>query len=381
MEISIAVLAWNEQEAIGATLQSLFQQSLFERLRKENLRCEIFCVVNGCTDQTPVIAQETFDMVSEHHPHRETFDCRVANLLERGKPNAWNVFVHELSSSAAKILFVMDADIWISRPDTLWNMYQALKQHPDANVAVDQPVKDIAVRGRKSVLDRVSLATSRMNQADDGQLTGQLYCIRGDIARQIYLPRDIIVEDGFIKTLVCTDFLTKPSNPKRIIRAKDAEHIFEAYRSLGSILRNQKRQMIGQTTLHLLLDKELRRGAGGTDRLAEGLRERERTDPAWLKKLTAAHLHETRRFWKLFPGIPGFRFKRLAKMDGVKRMVYLPAALVGVVVTLASCWMAHRFLRRGHTQYWPDTASPGLKKLFSRNGNSSHSSKTLALRK
>ena len=75
--ISIGVLAWNEEEAIGTTLQSLFQQSLFAQLKQRSLRCEVICVVNGCTDQTPVIAAKIFQEQMRQHPDKDAFSCRV----------------------------------------------------------------------------------------------------------------------------------------------------------------------------------------------------------------------------------------------------------------------------------------------------------------
>jgi hypothetical protein len=184
------------------------------------------------------------------------------------------------------------------------------------------------------------------------------------MARRIFLPRDLLVEDGFIKTLLCTDFLTQPSNPRRIIQARDAAHVYEAYTSVQAVFRNQKRQMIGQTIVHLLLDKELKEHARrGQSTLEDCVRTWESQDPLWLRRLTADHLRETKYFWRLFPGIPTFRFKRLAKVPGGQKLACLPAAAAGTVVTLVACWMARRFLKRGFTAYWPDTRSPRLKNL------------------
>ena len=82
-----------------------------------------------------------------------------------------------------------------------------------------------------------------MTQASAAQVTGQLYCIRAAAARNIYLPRDLAAcEDGFIKTLISADFLTRPASPARIMQADDASHVFEAYSSIGDILKNQKRR-------------------------------------------------------------------------------------------------------------------------------------------
>src|SRR5205085_10439775 len=83
--ISIGILAWNEEEAIGLTLASLFRQSLFAHLERLQLRCEIVCVANGCTDRTPAVAQEVFEKEAASHPFKTAFTCRSLNVSQRGK--------------------------------------------------------------------------------------------------------------------------------------------------------------------------------------------------------------------------------------------------------------------------------------------------------
>src|SRR4029077_14790990 len=126
-----------------------------------------------------------------------------------------------------------------------------------------------------------------------------LYCIRSEIARNIYLPRDLgACEDGFIKALVCTDFLSRPVLADRIRVAEGAEHTFEAYTSPAAIFRNQKRQMIGQTVVHILMDQYLPT-LSPQERLtmAEFLRNKDRDDPIWLKRLISSHLRQIRYWW------------------------------------------------------------------------------------
>jgi len=362
--ISIGILAWNEEAAIEATLNSLFQQSLFAELARRNLSCEILCVANGCTDSTASVAAKIFAAQRENHPHRAAGACRVVDIKERGKTNAWNVFVHTHAARTARFLFLMDGDIVIHHSDTLWNMYVTLLDNAEASVSVDQPLKDLAFKPRKTFFDRFSLATSRMTQTGAAQLTGQLYCIRAEVARRIFLPRDLLVEDGFIKALVCTDFLTQPLSPGRIVRAENASHVFQAYSSLRDVLKNQTRQMIAQTITHLLVDKHFAAlSAAEKAHLTEFVREKENTDPLWLKKLIGEHARARKHFWELFPGMLSFRFARLAKLNGAARVIQFPAALAGFLVTLIACGAAHRFLQKGCTDYWPDTKSPGLKNL------------------
>src|SRR4051812_30390867 len=95
--VSLGIPAWNEEKAIGLALESLFRQSLFEKLAQRDCRCEIVLLTNGCTDKTPAIAGKIFAEQLARHPHRGAFLCRGLELQERGKIPAWNTFVHQLS--------------------------------------------------------------------------------------------------------------------------------------------------------------------------------------------------------------------------------------------------------------------------------------------
>jgi Glycosyl transferase family 2 len=352
--ISIAVFAWNEERVIGGTLSALFGQSVFSELSKLGRQCEVICVVNGCSDGTPDVADRVLKEQARMHPYAHTFTARVANLQQRGKVNAWNQLVHALSAKEAELLVMMDADIGLYQPQTIWNMVQTLETDPEANVAVDRPRKDIQLKERKSVRDRISLGMSRLTGSAEAQLCGQLYAIRAGVARNIFLPKDLLVEDGFIKALVCTDFLAHGVVSKRIRLAPEAEHIFEAYTNPVVILRNQKRQVIAQTIVHILIDQHLPSlVAAEKSRLGATLWEKEMTEPAWIKQLIAAHLSRTRFFWRLYPGLLTQRFKYLNRLSPMRRLACLPAALASFCVMCVASFLAWKALRRGATDYWP----------------------------
>lgn len=365
---SVGILAWNEEDTIGDALDSLLSQIQFAGLRQRGLRCEVICVCNGCTDNTPVIARWFLQEKLKEHPCSGLISARCVEVTEASKVNAWNLFVHSLSDRGAKMLFLMDADILFEEPGTLWNTYCALVEHPEAAVAVDRPQKDILVRGVRSIPDWVSLTASRLTHAAEAQLCGQFYAIRAEVARNIYLPRDLgSCEDGFIKAVVCTDFLTREAQAGRVLLAKEASHVFSAYTSPLDVLRNQKRQMIGQTIVHILVDDHLRRLPPSQRlHLAETLRRQEEADPSWLKRLVAEHVRRCRHFWRLIPGIVTFRFKRLARLPAIEKLLYFPVAVAGFVVNMIGCWMAFHFLKHGLTAYWPDTRSPDLSGLRTR---------------
>ena len=344
-------------------LESVFQQSLFAELGRRGRRCEIICVTNGCTDRTPEVVAEFFARKSSEHSDAANFSCRVMNVAQRGKINAWNRFVHSFSARDAKYLFMMDADILIHPRETLWNMVNTLENNVEASVSVDLPLKDISFKQRKTFWERMSLGASQMTGSASAQLCGQLYCIRAEVARNIYLPKDLCAcDDGFIKALVCTDFLMHQVWPWRIVAAADAAHTFEAYVSPGGILKNQKRQMIGQTIVHVLVDNYLKKlPTVKRMKLAAALSEKEELDPNWLKQLIGEHLRRTRFWWQLYPGLLSHRFKRLASLSWFKRLACFPAALAGFFVALVSSFLAYTSLKKGATNYWPRAERGRLK--------------------
>jgi glycosyltransferase involved in cell wall biosynthesis len=364
--VSVAIFAWNEEDSIASTLYSLFEQTFFWELSRRNARCEVICVVNGSSDRTAEIAAGIFAEQSRQHPYRRAFQARVVNLAERGKLNAWNQFVHSLSAAEARFLLLMDADIRIHRGATLWNMLTTLEQDQEAHIAVDRPCKDIEFKRHKSLRERLSLAASELTQSAEAQLCAQLYCIRSNIARNIYLPKDLAAcEDGFIKALVCTDFLLhEEAWPRRIRLAEAAAHTFEAYVAPMDIVKNQKRQLIGQTIVHVLVDDYLRcLPEAKRESMAETLRQQETADPLWLKRRIAAHLQQVRHFWRLYPGLLSQRFKRLGRLSIPQRLRCFPAAAAGSAVALLASYLAYRTLKSGCTDYWPQARRLGLKPL------------------
>jgi glycosyltransferase involved in cell wall biosynthesis len=361
--LTIGVRAWNEEAIIRKSLESIFQQSLFEELARRHERCEVICIPNGCHDRTAEIAATVFDEQERSHPFARAFVCRVAEIKEAGRNHTWNAFVHSLAGRESEFLFIMDSDILFNQRDTLYNLYAALLNHSEAAIASDRAIKDIQFKPNKSPLDRLSLATTDMTATISGQITGQLYCIRANVARRLYLPKDLGIDDGFIKAVVCTDFFLRPVTPERIITPPDATHVYEAYTSIKEILNNQKRQMIGQAIVHVLL--EYLRGLPPAQRwdLAATLSEKDASDPDWLKRLIDAHLGNARYFWQIFPDALTFRFKRWWKMPGWRRVSHFPAAMAGFAVTLVACARAHRHFKRGQMHYWPKASRANIQRL------------------
>lgn len=359
--LSIGIMAWNEEAAIVPMLASLFEQSIFADLAAQNQRGEIVCLANGCTDRTVAVTEEIFALVRRDHPARRGMRLHVEDIAQPGRNHAWNRFVHEFSAHATRHICLMDADIVFNNVDTLRLVVRALERNPRLGGASDWPVKNIAGKAAPSWRERVSLATSDLTGTIEGRLNGMLYCLRADIARNLYLPRDVLAnDDGFFKAAICTDFFRGPLDPSKVVSVREATHLYEPYLALRDVLNNQKRQMIGQATVHVLIEYLRTLTEADRAQLGATLRRFEARDPDWLKKLIDAHIARTLVFWRLFPGILGFRWRRLAQMPGGRRLTHLPATVAGFVVTLIACFQAARFLRRGVSNYWPKVARQPL---------------------
>ncbi len=359
--LSIGIMAWNEEASIVPMLASLFEQSIFAHLAARGERCEVVCLANGCTDRTVPVAAEIFEKMNRTHPARRGLYARVEDITTPGRNNAWNRFVHEFSAHETRFICLMDADIIFNRPDTLQLVLGELERNPHLGGASDTPVKIVANRARPTMRERLSLATSEMTGTIAGRLNGMLYCLRAEIARNLYLPRDVLAnDDGFFKAAICTDFFRAPLDPTKVVSVREATHLYEPYLSLSDVLNNQKRQMIGQATVYVIVDYLMTLSAWDRGNLAATLQRLEATDPDWLKKLINAHVARTGVFWRLFPGILGFRWRRLAQMSGRQRVTHFPAAAAGFAVTLIACWQAARFLRRGVSNYWPKTVRQAI---------------------
>jgi len=359
--LSIGVMAWNEEASIGPMLASLLGQSVFARLAARGEGCEIVCLANGCTDRTAGIAAGVFSQAERGHPVRSGLSARVADIPQPGRNNAWNRFVHEFSARESRYICLMDADIIFNQPDTLELVLAELERNPHLGGASDWPCKSIAGKASPSPRERLSLAMSDMSGTVEGRLNGMLYCLRSGIARNIFLPRDLgATDDGFFKAAICTDFFRAPSDPSKVVSVRGATHLYEPYLSLHDVVKNQKRQMIGQTTVYVLIEYLMSQPESDRANLGATMRRNEARDPDWFKKLIDIRVARPRRFWQLFPGILAFRWQRLGRMHGIKRLTHFPAAAVGFVITLVACWQASRFLRRGISAYWPKTVRQSI---------------------
>ncbi|MGF1481230.1 MAG: glycosyltransferase family 2 protein [Cyanophyceae cyanobacterium] len=344
--ISIGILAYNESASIQKTLESLFEQSLINDFRLcENV--ELVVVPNGCTDNTADLCRHLLDKLVSHSPHPR-LSWKVCEVAQPGKSNAWNLYVHQFSGSEAQSLFLMDADIQFLGSHTLWNMLKILEENADAWIATDLPVKDIDFKNKKNLMERLSAQTAG---SDIHDICGQLYCGRADILRKIWLPLDLIVEDGFLRAMILTDRFTSPENLDRIRRASDASHTFEAYTTVSSLIKHEKGIVVG-IVINALIYHYLWANCNSQQDAGSLIKFNNEQNPLWVRGL----IQQTRdqQGWWLIPrSMLSRRFRRLRYSTPLKAALKLPFTGLASLVDLMVFFQANiEIHKRGGVGYW-----------------------------
>lgn len=332
MRVAIGLFAWNEADTILKTLESLLLQSLLQK-EDPSFQIEIIALPNGSTDGTPALMRSYFE--SLNYPHLR---FKICEITEAGKANAWNLFVHHFADPLTDYFFMMDGDIEIDAHDTLQQMLNLLITQPHVHVSTDLPKKHLLFKPHKSLLDRIHQGLARITQKTPGQLTGQLYALQGQEARRLWLPKGLMVEDGFIKQMVVTNQFRDPPDNAKIKKALGASHIFRAYTSFKEIFRHQVRQAVGQSMNHQL-EQWIKGRLQINPQCQPGLliEEQNRQDPLWLTKLIKP---------RLYPYAFTTRFRRLAHLSGKERLLFFPLACAAFLFDLPVLWKAKRQLKR-----------------------------------
>ena len=367
--LSIGLMVGNEENSIRAALESLFRQTVFERLCARHAQCEIVVVAHACNDRTVAMVRKLFNQMERSHPWSNAFTARVADIPEPGKANAWNRFVHEFSAVEARYLMTMDGHIAFHHRDAIYNLMATLERRPHMAASTGRRCPDLIFKERKTLQERISLAASFLVDCGERRLCGQLYCLRASVARNLYVPRDLgPTEAGFVAEMVCTEFLGRVADARRIAVATDAAHIFEAPNEPRAVMTEFQREMMGQAAVHVLI--EHLKAMSGLERrnLVATLRQKDADDPDWLKRLLAVHLRKKPFFWQIFPGILTAGFRRLLREPHFDKVTHFPAACAGFLTTVIACARAAQTMRRRMTQYWAKagpavvlTASPSPK--------------------
>lgn len=344
MLVSIGMLAWNEADGIEKTIESLLMQSVFNggSVANQQIEWEIVIVPNGCTDDTGSVARMA---LSEYTSGKNNISYRVVDVEEAGKSNAWNLYVHEFSNIDADFLILMDADIEFGNIDTIKNTLAKLIDTPTADVSVDLPLKSFHKKDKKTIFESISAKFSGYKFDGPPGIAGSFYCARVAVLRNIWMPKGLSGEDGFLRAMVITNLFRSEIDFDRVVRARNAEHYYDPETKLKKILRHQLRLIIGTSlncfltwdALFFMTDPE---GSGAGVLIKNNIDK----DGDWYKKFIENSI-QTRGFWVLPRGMIFSRFKKAKEKSGLNKAIYLFVVSALFVVEMPLYWVANRKIK------------------------------------
>lgn len=231
--VDMAVFAHNEKDTIALLLGDLSEQSV---LAKSEVHLAIHVLCNGCSDNTPQVAQDAIAR------SRELSRVAVVSVYaEAGKSLTWNKYVASLSEDCDTVVF-LDGDIRIADPEAILNLVDDLAASDSVSVT-SRPSKNLLTLRRRPVL-RLSAGLT-VAQHRDGPICGQLYAVRAHSIRRLRLPVPCLVDDGFLSACLVTGLFSHDPVPRRVKASFRVSHSFDPPVSLGEFFRHDMRIRLG----------------------------------------------------------------------------------------------------------------------------------------
>jgi glycosyltransferase involved in cell wall biosynthesis len=365
MNISVGVVAWNEESSITAALASILEQTVFTEAGRLGIRAELIVIANGCTDRTVELADRFLARARVEFPDGGPVELRLIEVPEAGFANAWNLLAHTHSRTEAEFIFFVNADIVIDQPAAFERMLATIRKDYDMKMVVS-PLGHKHIEAAKCLgfYDRLNLAVTRFTErTQTAQVRGHCFCARASAMRTVWLPKRFPgAVDGLFKRMIISDMAGRPDTPARIGVAPDASYTFEAYRTLPDIWNRRIRLFVGQTYIETLMRhlKAMRIEQPDVN-LTVWLRARDEADPSWIHRLVQVSIRE-HGLARTMPS-PWFRFRfwRNPKIGLLRKTGMLPVAVLAFVFDVPVFLAAARRLKAGRVStVWKDTVNREL---------------------
>ena len=285
--------------------------------------------------------------------NKTLWQWKVCEVEEAGKSNAWNLFIHQFAAPDADFFCLMDADIELHDCNALEKMLKVLVENPEYWIALDQPIKDVELKNNKTWLDKLSVAVSKSSNEGQLYICGQLYCGRAEPLRSMWMPAGLPVEDGFLTQMVITENFTvkNPSFSKRIVRVKEASHIFEAYTNPLELINHEVRVVVG-IVINIFLTYYLRERC--SKKLTAGMliKRMNQRDHFWLNDFMRNSLAKD-KLWIIPISLVFRRYRSLKNHSLWKALLRIPIATLAFIVDISIFVRANSELHREViTNYW-----------------------------
>lgn len=339
MRYALCIIAKDEEATIGRLIKHVAQQTLLNRQH----RIDIIVLSNGCTDHTAKVADETFAQCV--WPLHVT--TRVYDTPEGGKARSWNLAVHELIDPSVDVVMFLDADIEMADKDVLAELVDELERNEGLVAVSGWPLKDIAKKGRKSLVDRFSLRISSQTSFPHS-INGSLYAVRMIELQRIWLPVPIPGEDGMLSAMLHTEGFSRPANLERVSRSMRPTHFFEAH-SVAGFFQHEQRMAVG-TTINGWLCEHFWDG-NHKDHVGKLVQDRNLHDPNWVNEIISKNVGD--RLWALPIRLLTWRLNNLRGLSFARMLLRAPLSIAATLLNIWPCVLANRTLKkRAAASYW-----------------------------
>jgi glycosyltransferase involved in cell wall biosynthesis len=181
--VSVGILGYNEEFGVAQLLDSLHTQTLFQKAQlKQVKQLEVIVISNGSQDQMAAVAREKLKSLAVLGTVTQVIELPIAD-----KCAAWNHFIHKAAQAADCYIF-LDADVTLIGTDSLSQLVTALRQRPECRIYGGQ-----VLNPRGEIVNR-------------DWIDGKCYAIRGTLARNIYIPNGIVLDDAYVASTVLTNW-------------------------------------------------------------------------------------------------------------------------------------------------------------------------------
>lgn len=339
MRYALCIIAKDEETTIGRLVEQIAQQSILRR----QYQIDVIVVSNGCTDRTASVAHDAFAKCI--WPVNVT--TKVYDTPDGGKARSWNLAVHELIDSSVDIVIFLDADIEMADQDVLADLIDELEGNANLLAVSGWPLKDIAKKSRKSLVDKFSLGVSEQTSFPHS-INGSLYAVRMIELQRIWLPVPIPGEDGMLTAMLHTEGFSQPAVLERVGRASRPTHFFEAH-SVAGFFQHEQRMAIG-TTINGWLCEHFWDG-DHKEHVGKLVRYRNMHDPNWVNDLISVNVGN--RFWALPIRLLTWRLNNLREMGFGRMLLRAPLSIAATLLNIWPCVLANRTLKkRAAASYW-----------------------------
>jgi hypothetical protein len=320
-------------------LRGLVKQTIFA---DPTLKKTVMVVPNGCRDDTAGEARRVSSEIMAGADVPAATEFVVHDIERGGKAGAWNEVVHGMLPEDADAWIGFDADTDIQQLDGLEQLMKALSNDERLLATASVPVKDLEQQKKLTFAERLIKSNARVLDGGGSNLSGSLYVMKRENLRDLYLPRGLVGNDGFLSAMTKTDGFRRAPVEEAVRRIPSVTHIYESERTVAQVFKHQRRLTLG-SAINSHLFRFMERMPPEESRVATMSR-LDRENPNWIAEMIGEHQK------KGMPLVPKHflvkRWNRLRTGSLTEKIKLLPKVALGFVVDAYAYYGARAMMKK-----------------------------------